>query len=331
MSIIVLMVICIAIGWMISKRTANVKPVVQQSVVAHLPISPDKKKVDAMSITLKTIVQDQSPTIAFASLQTFIAQNPKLINRCHDLTHAIGDAAYQKYGNFTEAIKYTNDLCGSGYIHSLIVHALQDTKDPDTIIKTICEGQDGYCYHGIGHGLMFFTENDVPRSLAYCKKLPLGHDARCSEGVYMQNFEDDQDFATPYVYKDDPLRLCREEPYFKPGCYHYTGVYLAEHRTSDENMFSLCDAAESSYYTKCVSGMGARLMATHLNDPKKAEAICETEKDERTKNACLDGLVSYDLVEYNSIPHTETFCTLLNKENQQACLDALEVRKAYYK
>ena len=301
---------------------------------AKLPISSPRStlNVDAITSQLQTIVQNQDPSFAFASLQSLVDQNPRLINRCHDLTHAIGDAAFLKYGNFKDAMKFNDYMCGAGYIHALVIGALKNTTDPSPIINSACVGQDGYCYHGIGHGLMFFTDDDVPKALAYCSTFDTAeHAARCSEGVYMQNFEAAADDPTPFVYPEDPLRLCREETKYKPACYHYTGSYLAKIHKSEPNIFTYCDVADADYISKCVSGMGAYLLSAHLNDASIAIHICETTPNAKTTNACIDGLVSYDLVNFNSIPHTEALCASVSKEWQATCTASLDARKNFYK
>ena len=285
----------------------------------------------ATSKVLTDLVAQKNPTAAFAKLKSLVAQDPKIAVQCHNLSHAIGDAAYLKYGSFTAAYAYNDFMCGSGYIHSLVVNAFKETDNPTPIVKEICAGQDGYCYHGIGHGLMFFTHNDVPKAVAYCNELNDSEDAaRCSEGVFMQNFEAGQDDPTPYVYATDPLRLCRDEPRYKTACYLYAGSYLATGWRTNPDIFSLCDASETKFHWKCISGMGAYLMAVHLGNPKQAEQMCDSAKTLAIQNSCIDGLVSYDLVNYNSIPTTEAFCASLEVGNRKTCENSLDARRQFY-
>ena len=39
---------------------------------------------------------------------------------CHDLVHEVGREAYKKYGDFSEAMKYQDEVCNSGYLHGYI-------------------------------------------------------------------------------------------------------------------------------------------------------------------------------------------------------------------
>ncbi len=282
---------------------------------------------------LDTIVQTKDPAFAFAELRQLMKQSGAITNNCHMLTHAIGNSAFKKYGSFKDAMRFNDDLCGSGYIHSLIVNVFDSAKDPTETIGTICAGMDGFCYHGIGHGVMFYTKNDVPRSLEYCATLDTNeHQARCSEGVFMQNFEskDKQMYLTPYAYADEPLKLCRETVHFKPACYLYAGEFLAKKWLPDENIFAFCNTSEKGYIGQCVSGMGAYSLAINIASPEKAEAVCNSTTNQTTRKSCIDGLVSYHLVNYNSVPKTEEYCNSMAAENQPFCEASLLARKKYY-
>ena len=337
--IVVLVVIVLAIGffiggicfWKRNRSSFKTIPVVTSPVALVASDVLDGQGFVVTSNLLKKIVDTQDPTAAFSALQAALIKDPKLAVLCHELTHVIGNEAYLKYGSFQAAMKFNNYMCGSGYIHSLVIGALKGVNDPSMVINSICAGQDGYCYHGIGHGLMFFTNNDVPQALTYCAKLDTAEQAaRCSEGVFMQNFEAGGDDPAPYVYPNDPLKLCRDEPRFKTACYIYAGEYLATDWKTTQKFFDQCDASDPGFVSKCISGMGAYLMAVHLDDPKKAEQMCDTGKTGTIKDACIDGMVSYDLVNYNSIPKTEALCASLATGNQATCNASLAARKPYY-
>lgn len=146
----------------------------------------------------------------------------------------------------------------------------------------------------------------------------------------MQNFEDHQMYPTPYVYMDDPLRLCREEGKFKPACYLYAGAYLAEHFEGESGIFQVCAGAEEDRVIECVRGIGHFLIGNYLDDKDQAIAICDSATSEQVKNACIDGLVSYHLVIYNSVSTTETFCASFPEEDQDTCMASVEARKMFY-
>ena len=280
---------------------------------------------------LQSLVKNADPSAAFTQLALLAAHDPKIAIDCHELTHEIGDAAYDKYGSFKAAFIYNDYMCGSGYIHSLVVNTFLNTTDPSTIINSICDGQDGYCFHGIGHGLMFFTHNDVPKAIEYCDELRTPEQKnRCSEGVFMQNFQPGQDDPTPYVYPNDPLKVCRDQSTYKTACYLYAGEYLAAHWDKISPLFDMCTASEAKYVTRCDSGIGAYLMALHIRDAKQAEAVCNTAPSVAITHACIDGMVSYHLVDYSSISKTQAMCDSLLTANQATCNASLNIRRRFY-
>ena len=66
-------------------------------------------------------------------------------------------------------------------------------------MKTMCDQyrsgsyMSWQCYHGIGHGLMFYTANDLPRSLKMCEGFDTDFSrSNCANGVFMENFNADQ-------------------------------------------------------------------------------------------------------------------------------------------
>ena len=314
----------------LTKKTSSSITLSSSSTPSLLPTDEDLADA-SVTEALRASVANHGVGAAFAQLRALMRQDAHLSIQCHTLTHTIGDAAYLRYGGYVAALSYNDDLCGSGYLHQIITNEILHAKDPLQTISLLCVGQDGYCYHGIGHGLMFYTRNDVKKSLEYCSKLDTpAHALRCSEGVYMQNFEDHQMYPTPFVYPK-PLQLCAEDPTFKAACYHYTGSYLAKSWRTNPDLFGACDPAESIWRAKCISGIGAYLMAVHLDNRDEAVAICDTAKTTASTAACIDGLVSFYLVNEHSVAATRAFCLSLKKETRSACLSALADRAGAYK
>src|SRR5438034_1251294 len=62
-----------------------------------------------------SIVTQTSVADAFTQLKARYAGDPDAQRLCHAITHAIGRAAAQKYGDVAEAFQYGDNFCGSGY------------------------------------------------------------------------------------------------------------------------------------------------------------------------------------------------------------------------
>ena len=103
---------------------------------------------------------------------------------CHGLTHNIGHDAYDKYG-FSAAMQQGDDTCGSGYFHGVIEkHFVNDAAVLKTF-KTICKPNDGRCFHGIGHGLMFANKIMYQLPLLYVTHLKPMHKKYNAAKVYL--------------------------------------------------------------------------------------------------------------------------------------------------
>ncbi len=286
---------------------------------------------------LVSLLNQQNPTVAMEALAEKMQKDPQVSESCHALVHELGHAAFVKYGSFDKAMQFQNDICGSGYLHGVIESTFQNSSDMLSLMDTICKGNPSKnftqkCYHGVGHGLMYFTENDLPRSLDLCSTYR-DNDTKlaCSEGIFMENFSTDMMMhQSAYLHADDIFQTCREQnTFYKGSCYFYAPIYyLTLHPDDFSGAFSWCDSAESAFETRCLNGVGSRAMKQYVYDPKKAETICL--KDSPNLRACVDGLVSYYLVETQSVAAAEKMCNDFQSSTKNTCLDSVDFRKEIY-
>ena len=72
----------------------------------------------------------KDPGVALADLERITLKDPYVDGFCHPVAHEIGHAALAKYqGNFTKAVSFLNDVCGSGYLHGVVEEKLQQMPD----------------------------------------------------------------------------------------------------------------------------------------------------------------------------------------------------------
>ncbi len=120
------------------------------------------------------LVRDEDPGVALGQLREEIETDDALARSCHDLVHEVGREAYKKYGDFSEAMKYQDEVCNSGFLHGIIEARFSESDDVFADMRTMCDQYppESYlswqCYHGVGHGVMYYTANDLPRSLEMC-------------------------------------------------------------------------------------------------------------------------------------------------------------------
>ena len=295
-------------------------------------------RFEAIRAHLNRLVNRHGPRAALAWLQTGMARDTAVLRSCHALAHEIGHAAYFKYRNFAAAMSYQDDLCGSGYVHGVVEARLAGVVNVYSEMVRICAPYaatilSGKCYHGVGHGLMNVTHNDLPLSLRWCDRYPDPNDRiRCYEGVFMENFSTDQQVhSSRYLKPSDPLFPCAQEPErYKGSCYFYAPIYyLNLHYEHYRGALALCDRAPAPYVRTCVTGTGSRIEKQNIDNPGFVERLCATASGTRV-DACIDGMVSYALVNYNSVRRAHTLCEHLQAAHRRACLQGVADRRTLF-
>jgi hypothetical protein len=296
--------------------------------------SSDQEHYDRIKGEYFDIVNKQSPAEALALVDQRIETDPWLMDHCHPLVHEIGHVAYKKYQNVDEAFKYQDSVCNSGYLHGVIEEYFANTTDVFAAMKTMCNGLDsGRCYHGVGHGLMYYTANNLPKSLDYCSSLSGGDAVSfCAQGVFMENFNTDLKLhPSEYLNPEDPMYPCpAQEEKFKLGCYYYAPTfYLAQHHDDYTAGLAWCNTAEERYQGACTRGISSRATKTHISDLKWVENLC-MKGSSLHRNDCIDGMVGFYMNHYDSTVAAKKFCTTLLAENQIACLLGVDSRAQYF-
>lgn len=284
------------------------------------------------------LVKKESPTVALTQLKVLMKENASVSRSCHGIVHEIGHETYRKYNDFAAAMAYREDICGSGFLHGVIeTHfAKVDNvfKEMDTICNTYSTLNDkAKCYHGVGHGIMFYTENDLPVSIEHCDRYPDQEaKVRCAEGVFMENFNTEQkDHLSVYLDNVNPASICVNQPsLYKGTCYFYTPLhYLSLHVDAYEEALTWCLDQEPGYQAVCASGVGSRAIKQHITNPKYVEKVCASGTPAQFK-ACLDGMVSYYLVHVDSLSKAKEMCWTLKESSQQACEWSVMYREDFF-
>ncbi|MBA3733016.1 hypothetical protein H0W91_01425 [Patescibacteria group bacterium] len=303
------------------------KPINQSNLLSSVEYSHIKNE-------LLDVVVIKNPTEALSSLKIKM-DNPLVSSRCHSLTHDIGHVAYEKYKDFDIAMKYQDDICGGGYLHGIIERVFKDSSDINKEMNTICkrytrEDDLDKCYHGVGHGFMYYTNNDLPKSLSMCSEYRSNQTKiSCSEGVFMENFGTDTvDHPSNFLDSNNPAYPCiQQNIFYKGSCYFYAPIYyLSLHDDNYQAGFAWCQTLESSFKMRCTSGMGSRVMKKYITQKDIAEKICLL-KNKFETSACIDGLVSYYLLQNNSLNLAREMCNDFNDEDKVSCLNSVTKRE----
>ncbi len=277
---------------------------------------------------------------AMKSLKEEYKTNPYVASQCHQLAHEIGHRALEKYGTIMEAFKHGDSFCWSGYYHGVVEELVSNAGkgSVETSLDSFCAGVPGKerysfdyfnCVHGLGHGMMAMTEDDLSESLRLCRKLTGEWEKEsCYGGVFMENvMVDVRDHGQADLKPDDLLYPCDvvELP-FKQQCYLMQTSYMLSKNGNDfKNVFDLCARADLGFATTCYQSAGRDASGSTLSNPEQAEAICELAPSREAYDNCVVGAVK-DIISYHhGDAEARAFCARTKDTNAAAlCTEAAD-------
>jgi len=296
----------------------------------------------------KNLVYDSGVEAAFADLKDEYEKEQFVKATCHELTHAIGRAAADLYGDdIASTYSRGDNFCASGYYHGAletIVANIGADKILDEV-DDICADpreQNRYlnyrnCAHGIGHGFMGLYENELFESLEACGVLSKEFEKdQCSGGVFMENMMDEDKPSNPskYLKADQPFYPCTEvKTEYKTQCYQRHTVYALKKQGNDfAKVFDLCGKVEDGYRSHCYYGLGFNAVnqSTRNGTTDEAQAeftreLCMLGQDDAARAPCLKGAVRQFIFYYDSDVQAKALCeSLKGADWRAACLQESE-------
>ncbi len=282
-----------------------------------------------------------SPT-AFSSLKKQYAQRPEVVSECHQLTHAIGNAVAKLHqGNIAEAFTSGDSFCWSGFYHGVVEEAIflmgkeKFLSEANNLCSQI-EGRDRYsfdyynCVHGLGHGLMGITDNELFEALPLCDRLNgYWEKNSCYGGVYMENIMvDNRIHFSKYLKKENLMYPCTEvAPQYKEQCYlMQTSYALSETQYNFPYVFSLCRTVDEKFQDTCAQSVGRDASGNSVSNIKITRDRCMLGLDERQQKNCMIGAVKDFISYYHGGIQAEELCRSFPEKFLVECL---QVRADY--
>lgn len=320
----------------LTRRAQPASDGVQDTMVSRP--SPNTTTQDVQR-ELLDIAKTQDPKRALLGLREMIHTDPALLRSCHPLVHEIGRIAYEKYGDFGHAMTYRDEVCNSGYLHGVIEAYFSSSADVFAAMQAVCTPYplgkflSWECYHGTGHGVMYYTSNDLPRSLALCERhgRPFARTA-CANGVFMENFSTDQKLhPSRFLNAHNPLYPCADQaPRHKGDCYLYAPTYyLRLHPDDYVGALAWCLTAESSFQAACAQGVGNQTMKEHIDDPSFVMNVCLRGTPEQI-TPCIDGMIGLYINHHASLEPARRACAQFDSPYQKTCFRAVEAHAALF-
>jgi len=270
---------------------------------------------------LKAILIKEGPDRALAATERILEQRGFGKDRCHVVLHVLGRAAFEHFRDFGTAVGspgVASGICTAGYIHGVIENFFGHSDNPLAAAEAVCERYRnvnpqlyGNCLHGIGHGFMFYTNDDLPKSLYLCDQLPEGGQT-CSNGVFMENFNASITVGHPtdYVRADDLFYPCNTEGIkYKQECYYYApDQFLALYPRQYKEALEWCLEAGPANQNHCIERVGNRAFQDNYPDEEFAQNLCANATEENTRAECFEGIARGYKYFFNSVERAREFC-----------------------
>lgn len=250
----------------------------------------------AVTAELLALQASAGDAAALAALEQQSRVDGEVAGICHAVAHELGNAALDAAGgDLAAALRERSDVCGGGFVHGAVERALASSRHPARTLLRACSPDDGSCWHGIGHGLMFAMRMDERRSLELCAKAPTTTlERRCGEGVFMQLFNAESSSAGAVPSLAQTRAICgRTGQPQTANCWFYApNAYLARHLDDFGGAMRWCAAQTTSVAREvCARGVGSRTVKRHPDDLAVGARACA--KAGPLRGPCLAGMASY--------------------------------------
>lgn len=294
-------------------------------------VSQSSKQIFANDRQLYSYVKKFGPKQTMTQLNNLSSE----FGDCHESAHKAGRFAYQVYGS--EAFKQCSAQCHSGCYHGATESYFKEhgTENLTEDLNILCSSElnsffSHQCLHGIGHGLMAWSNYDLKIALKNCELLSKGQES-CFTGVFMENIigglADTKDHFSWYL-NDDPHFPCSiVEQKYKSSCYFLQTSRMVQLFSGDFNKVAQsCAQAPEAYRDVCFESMGRDVGGVSRGKPQKAIELCSSASDDNHRKKCLNGAVQDSFWDPSGQDEAIAFCKLLSNDEKQSCYQILFLR-----
>ena len=283
----------------------------------------------------RSIVTQQGVAEAFADLKAMYPTDSAAQRLCHAITHAIGQAAVTNDSDISEAFRHGDNFCGSGYYHG-VLQGLAFRMGRARLLSnlnSVCAGIPGKerhsleyynCVHGLGHGIMAITGDDLFDALDGCARLTGSvEENACANGVFMENLVDGAHGGhySKYLKPSEPLYPCTAvASKYRAACLDIQTSYaLGVARGDFARVFALCAGVEMPFRVTCYQSLGRDAATVSWNKVPGTVATCRLGIDQEQRSNCIIGAVLDFVYFYHSDVQAKELCAALDPASQDVC------------
>ncbi|OHB22889.1 MAG: hypothetical protein A2939_04165 [Parcubacteria group bacterium RIFCSPLOWO2_01_FULL_48_18] len=259
-----------------------------------------------------------------------------LYGSCHTAAHKAGRISYEIYGD--KSFRLCSSECHSGCYHGATEAYFKEHGTANLVanLQTLCGSElnaffSHQCIHGIGHGLMAWTNYELFDALTSCDELERQQDS-CWTGVFMENIvgglNEEEGHATQFL-NEDPLYPCTiVDDKYKFSCYFLQTSRMTQLYGSDfSKVASACLKAPEQYQRHCFESMGRDVGGTHRGNAEREIADCSYAPAGASRVGCVIGAVQDSFWDPTGQNNALAFCRLLTeKEEKDACYRTIFAR-----
>lgn len=278
--------------------------------------------------------------VAFTALKDEYEKNEFVKGNCHQMTHVIGRAAFDRFGDLSRTYGQGDSFCWSGYYHGAMEATVAEIG-PEKILdeaNNICADmgeEQRYsfyhynCVHGLGHGFMGVQENELFESLETCDTMTDNWEREsCYGGVFMENIMalKNPSHPTKYLDAEKPLYPCTDvETKYKEQCYvMQTSFALGTQGGDFGKVFDLCAEAEEDYRETCYQSLGRDASGNSASDLTTTRESCMMSEDYEARSNCVIGAVKDFISYYDGDEQARELCESFEADLREVCLETAE-------
>lgn len=263
---------------------------------------------------------------------------------CHQPAHRAGRIGYKVFGE-KAFIEYSAE-CQSGYYHGVMEGYFEEYEGNNLTesLGTLCKGGlnsffEHQCVHGIGHGIMAWTNYELIDALKVCDDLPRRQDS-CWTGVFMENLVakplvngevPNQDIGntdihyTKYLNEDAQYPCNAVADTYKGSCYFLQTSRMLQIFGADfAKIAEACSAAPTIYQHSCFGSMGRDVGGSFPKDMAREIKECSWVENPGLRIECLNGAVQNSFWDPSGQDLALEFCRLLTDEPEKsACYNTI--------
>ncbi len=304
-----------------------------------VPVEKDSTEIFSSDKKLYSYVKKFGPQQTTKRLSELVPQ----YGDCHQTAHKAGRFAYEVDGD--KAFEQCGAECHSGCYHGATeaYFKVHGTANLTANLNVLCKSElnpffSHQCVHGVGHGLMAWTNYQINEALKSCDLLQKRQDS-CWTGVFMENIigalsekeakaKGQADHVSSYL-SEDPLYPCNmvDEKY-RSSCYFLqTSRMIQLFGAEFKQIADTCLKVPQIYQEVCFESMGRDVGGVSRGNPTLSIEKCSFAPIGALRTGCLIGAVQDYFWDPSGQDDAIKFCQLLTKKDEKdACYRTIFAR-----